>query len=370
MFSNNLLKLIFTLSLMGWISLSTVDAQRNAVQQNLTSDSFQGADQQSTTQLIASNQSVSTTDKSEPIQSGEQAQLTKLLQNLREMYGISFMYEKHLLANQSVSAKIDAETDLETNLKRILKSTELRFRKINDHTYVIILSDSSQEVKQIRKQPLRKPSDNTDAVYSSASLLHSLNKVSWERSTIEDIDREISGQVIDENDDPLPGVNVVVKNTTVGTITDLDGNYRLTISDDAETLVFSSVGYTTEEVAIGNQTTINMAMLPDIQSLSEVVVTALGIEKDSRTLGYATSTVDPEEFTVNRTPNVMNALQGKIAGVNISSLGTGPGGTSKIRIRGQSSISGQNNPLIVINGVPIDNTNFGTNPRGSDPNAL
>ena len=72
-----------------------------------------------------------------------------------------------------------------------------------------------------------------------------------------------------------------------------------------------------------------------------------------------------DELTVNRTPNLMNALQGKVAGVNISGLGTGPAGTSKIRIRGQSSISGQNNPLIVINGIPLDNTNFGTNPTAS-----
>ncbi|HEX5168602.1 MAG TPA: SusC/RagA family TonB-linked outer membrane protein, partial [Cyclobacteriaceae bacterium] len=84
-------------------------------------------------------------------------------------------------------------------------------------------------------------------------------------------------------------------------------------------------------------------------------------ERSAKSLGYATSKVDSKELVVNRTPNMMNALQGKIAGVNISSLGTGPGGTSKVRIRGQSSISGQNNPLIVVNGVPIDNTNFGTN---------
>ncbi|MEM9675875.1 MAG: SusC/RagA family TonB-linked outer membrane protein [Bacteroidota bacterium] len=185
-----------------------------------------------------------------------------------------------------------------------------------------------------------------------------------------DVERDITGTVTDEDNAPLPGVNVLVKNTTIGTITDIDGNYRLTIPDDATTLVFSSVGYSQQEIEINGRSTVNLSMIPDVTELGEVVVTALGIEKDSRTLGYATSTVDPEEFTVNRTPNVMNALQGKIAGVNISSLGTGPGGTSKIRIRGQSSISGQNNPLIVINGVPIDNTNFGTNPRGGDPNAL
>ena len=110
-------------------------------------------------------------------------------------------------------------------------------------------------------------------------------------------------------------------------------------------------------------------MTVDTRSMSEVVVTALGITKQARSLGYSTTNVNPAELTVNRSPNVMNALQGKVAGLNISALGTGPAGTSKIRIRGQSSISGQNNPLIVINGVPIDNTNFGSNPVGSGSNS-
>ncbi len=105
---------------------------------------------------------------------------------------------------------------------------------------------------------------------------------------------------------------------------------------------------------------IDVALGASAEQLGEVVVTALGIRKEQKKLGYATSTVAAEEIAVNRSPNFMNALQGKVAGVNISGLGTGPAGTSKIRIRGQSSISGQNSPLIVVNGIPIDNTNFGS----------
>lgn len=173
----------------------------------------------------------------------------------------------------------------------------------------------------------------------------------------------VSGHVQDENGTPLPGVNVLVKGTTSGTTTDANGAYSLEVPDANSILVFSFVGYEVQEVAVGGRTVIDISMIPDIQSLSEVVVTALGIEKSSKSLGYATAKVNSDQLTINRTPNVMNSLQGKIAGVSISGLGTGPGGTSKIRIRGQSSISGQNNPLIVVNGVPIDNTNFGTNPN-------
>jgi len=171
----------------------------------------------------------------------------------------------------------------------------------------------------------------------------------------------ITGKVVSEEDNEgMPGVNVLVKGTFTGTVTDLNGDYSIEVPSTDATLVFSSVGYNTIEVLVGNQSVINISMSSDVRALQEIVVTALGIEKDSKTLGYATSNVQTEELTINRTPNMMNALQGKIAGVNISSMGTGPGGTSKIRIRGQSSISGQNNPLIVLNGVPIDNTNFGS----------
>src|SRR6186997_2293008 len=178
----------------------------------------------------------------------------------------------------------------------------------------------------------------------------------------------VSGTVSDENGKSLPGVSVSVKGTAGGTTTDVAGQYSVPASATS-TLVFSYVGYTTTEVAVSGRTVVNISMTVDTRSMSEVVVTALGITKQSRSLGYATTNVNPAELTVNRSPNVMNALQGKVAGVNISALGTGPAGTSKIRIRGQSSITGQNNPLIVINGVPIDNTNFGSNPVGSGSNS-
>lgn len=180
--------------------------------------------------------------------------------------------------------------------------------------------------------------------------------------------QQITGTVRSEADNSaLPGVSIIVKGTTTGTTADANGAYQINAGANS-TLVFSFVGFNSQEVLVGNQTTINISLSEDSQSLNEVVVTALGIKKDAKKLGYATSTVKKEALTENRQPNFMNALQGKVSGVNISAMGTGPGGTSKIRIRGQSSISGQNTPLIVVNGVPIDNTNFGTNQNnaGSD----
>jgi TonB-linked SusC/RagA family outer membrane protein len=183
--------------------------------------------------------------------------------------------------------------------------------------------------------------------------------------------QRITGTIKSGKDNaPLPGVSILLKGTNTGTNTDASGKFSLNASP-GNTLVISYVGFKTQEVLVANQTILNIGLEEDSQALSEVVVTALGIKKESKKLGYATSTVGAEAITENRTPNFVNTLQGKIAGVNISALGTGPAGSSKIRIRGQSSFSGQNTPLIVINGVPIDNTNFGTNPgNASSDNSI
>lgn len=173
----------------------------------------------------------------------------------------------------------------------------------------------------------------------------------------------IQGTVTDDKNEPLVGASIVIQGTSKGTLTDINGGYKLDLTDAEKSskLVFSFVGYETQNISINNQSIINISLQTG-NSLTEVVVTALGIKKEAKKLGYSTTTVSKEQLTENRSPNFINALSGKIAGVNISGLGTGPAGTAKIRIRGQSSISGQNNPLIVVNGVPIDNTNFGTNP--------
>lgn len=144
----------------------------------------------------------------------------------------------------------------------------------------------------------------------------------------------ITGTVSDEKGTIIPRVSVIVKGTSQGTSTDIEGKYSITAPGNA-TLVFSSVGFKSIEVAIAGRTVVNVSLAADNQNLGEVIVTALGIKKQARSLGYSATNVKPEELSVNRTSNVMNALQGKVAGVNISSLGTGPGGTSKIRIRGQ-----------------------------------
>jgi TonB-linked SusC/RagA family outer membrane protein len=167
----------------------------------------------------------------------------------------------------------------------------------------------------------------------------------------------VRGSVTDANTgQALPGVNVVLKGTTIGTMTDIGGNYSLAVSDPNGTLVFSFIGYTPQEVAITNRTTVNVRLTEELQALSEVVVTALGIKREAKSLGYAATSVDQSLFATTTNINVGHSLTGRVAGMNVSAPPTGPGGSSKIRIRGQSSFGGDNSPLIVLNGIPIDNS--------------
>lgn len=172
--------------------------------------------------------------------------------------------------------------------------------------------------------------------------------------------RTVTGK-ISSKDDPtgLPGVNVLVQGTTTGTTTDLDGNYTLDVPADATSLVYSFVGFRSQVVAIGNRSAIDVELEEDIAALDEIVVTALGIEREQESLSYSVTQVEGESFQEAREINVANALAGKVAGVNVSNIGTGPQGSTRVIIRGNTSLDGNNQPLYVIDGVPMDNSSFG-----------
>ena len=166
-------------------------------------------------------------------------------------------------------------------------------------------------------------------------------------------DRTITGKVTSAEDgSTLPGVNVILKGTSNGTVTDIDGNFRLTVPQDGGTLVFSFVGLQTLEMPVGNQTTIDVSMASDVTQLSEVVVTALNVERDKKTLGYATQEVQSENLRVAREQNLNEALAGKIAGVQVVSGSGAKFGQAAIRIRGVRGFS-SSDPLYVVDGLPV-----------------
>ncbi|MCK9206976.1 MAG: SusC/RagA family TonB-linked outer membrane protein [Salinivirgaceae bacterium] len=169
--------------------------------------------------------------------------------------------------------------------------------------------------------------------------------------------KTITGTVTSSEDGmSLPGVSVAVKGTTVGTITNINGQYSLGVSADAQTLVFSFVGMKTQEVAIGAMGVIDVVLEPEVIGVDEVVVTAIGISRSQKTIGYSATNVSNETFEQQSHTEAMYALQGRVAGVTVSSSGGAPGASTKVVIRGYSSLKGNNNPLYVIDGTPIDNS--------------
>ncbi|MEQ9439359.1 MAG: TonB-dependent receptor [Cyclobacteriaceae bacterium] len=159
----------------------------------------------------------------------------------------------------------------------------------------------------------------------------------------------ITGQITDETGESIPGANVLIQGTSTGSVADVDGNFRITASSD-DILVFSFVGYLTETVEVGNQTVINVTMTPDIQSLEEVVVIGYGTTKKSDVTG-AVSRVSPESYENQPIARVEEALQGRAAGVTVARANGAPGAAVKVRIRGVNSITGNNDPLVVIDGI-------------------
>jgi len=183
-------------------------------------------------------------------------------------------------------------------------------------------------------------------------MLMLFTSVAWSQT------RTVSGKVTAVDDgSATPGVNVVLKGTTNGTTTDGDGNFKLAVPDEGGTLVFSFIGFSTQEVDIGARTVVDVQMNPDIKQLSEVVVTALGLEVSKDQLGYTTSKVGGNAVKSSGEATLINGLSGKAAGVLITRTSGDPGAGSYIQIRGQSSITGNLQPLIVLDGVPISNTN-------------
>lgn len=180
----------------------------------------------------------------------------------------------------------------------------------------------------------------------------------------------MSGKVTDANDESLPGVTIRVKDTSIGAITDFDGNYSLVAGKDA-ILVFTYVGFASQEVVIGQQTRIDIVLEEDLEVLDEVVVTAFGIEQEKRTLNYAVQGVDGDDLAKTQQQNLVNSLQGKVAGVQVTASSGSPGSSTNIVIRGGTSISESrsNEPLFVIDGIIMDNSTFqGSGNRGMDIN--
>ena len=168
--------------------------------------------------------------------------------------------------------------------------------------------------------------------------------------------RTISGTITSSEDkSPVPGATVLVKGTTLGVITDVDGKYKLTFPVEKNVILVSFVGMKTQEITLGAETTVDVVLEPDIQMLEGVVVTAIGIPRETKALSYSVQEVGSDEIQKSASNNIINSLQGKVSDVQIISSSGVAGASSYITVRGVQSLTQDNQPLFVVDGVPINN---------------
>ena len=234
--------------------------------------------------------------------------LTKVFKAIEKQAKYRFVYKTEMIPDNTVSIEVK-NASLEDVLQIVLDNTPLTYRMVNNKIVVI-----------------------TNAIAKT-----------------------VTGKVTDNKGEVLIGVSVSEQGTSNGIVTNQDGNYSITVAGNNSVLVFEHIGYDTKTETVGARTVVNVVLQTQTKELEEIVVTALGIKKESRKLGYAATTVKVDEITQNRTTNVMTSLEGKIAGLEIAPPTAGAGASTRIRLRGQSGFNGQtNSPLIVINGLPMD----------------
>jgi TonB-linked SusC/RagA family outer membrane protein len=177
--------------------------------------------------------------------------------------------------------------------------------------------------------------------------------------------KSISGKVVDKTtNEPLPGVSITVKGSSKGMAADFDGNFTIQNIDENAVLVFSFIGYKPQEISVTGQTSLNVLLEEDAEALDEVIVTAFDIQRDKASLGYSVQQLKPEEFAVAQENNIMNSLSGKVSGLQITQGNTGVDGSSRILLRGITTIDGSNRPLVVVDGIPVSNGSSSGNPNG------
>ena len=279
-----------------------------------------------------------------------QQPLKDVLKQLEETHEVRFNYAAQLVADQYVTQSANSPQTLDESLKGVLTPLGLKYEKLNGGL-IFITRVGKDKVHRVDRE----------AVGQSRSLRspssHQVSRVSPRYSRFIDApfpEKTISGQVTDYSDETgLPGVNVLVKGTTIGTVTDIDGNYSLVVPDDAEALIFSSIGYTSAEVSIGSQSVINAVLVPSVEELSEVVVIGFG-EREKKDLTGSIATVQASDIEKISLPSPQFALQGKATGVRVVNTSGNPNEAPQIFVRGVGTWNGDAQPLYVVDGQIIE----------------
>ncbi len=275
------------------------------------------------------------------------ATLLEVLQSIGQQTGYFYVYDAALLQNASkvnVSAK---NADIRDVLTAVFKDQPLTYA-IDGKT--IVVREKVQKTPGPKEETLVRDPEYSKSLPPVSPLHHERLMERINLATV--VDRTVRGRVTDEKSEPLPGVNILLKGTQRGTVTDAEGRFTIDVSDNQAVLVFSFVGYVNEEVVVGNRNEIDLSMQVDEKSLDELVVVGYGTQK-KRDLTGAISSVKASELVTVATPDVGRALKGKLAGLMVRENSAQPGGGLDILIRGAGSVNASNAPLIVVDGFPI-----------------
>lgn len=270
--------------------------------------------------------------------------------------------------NTKISLSME-DASIESVLNKIEESSEFYFlfnHKLVDVNRKVDIMAEDRPIRDILDEIFE---DDVRFIVSDRQIVLTPNQ-----QTSSDLEKSLqqltlTGTVTDASTgDPMPGVNIVVKGTTIGTITDIEGKFAFDLNDPNSVIVVTFIGYTPQEIAVAGRRNVDIQMASSIESLDEVVVTALGISREKKSLSYAVTEVSGDNIAIAKEINLGNALTGRIAGVNASGSATGPAGSTRVIIRGNGSLVGDNQPLYVVNGVPIivENQGFASTYGGRD----
>ncbi|MEX2567871.1 MAG: SusC/RagA family TonB-linked outer membrane protein [Cyclobacteriaceae bacterium] len=275
-----------------------------------------------------------------------------------------------LASNGNAQIKSIEEVVVRLPLEAVpVKDAFKKIERVSDFTFVyltrevrnlpaIFVEDKDQSLYEVLVEIARQTGLDFKQINHNIHVHKSRKGQEKSIVTISKVEVEISGTVTDENGSPIPGATILVEGTDTGTVTDIDGKFSLEAEEGA-VLLISFIGYQSQRITVGNKSTLNITLREDLESLEEVVVTALGITKKEKSLGYAVDKLSGDELSASRETNLVNSLQGKVAGIKITPASSGMGGSSRVIIRGNASLTGNNQPLFIVDGIPIDNSGFG-----------
>lgn len=295
--------------------------------------------------------------------------LTKLLRFMKISFFLLFIAVLQVFADDSYSQTAKFTMSLsDATVAQVLEEIEVQseFYVLYNHQLVDVSRRVDIEVSDKNVNTILTDlfnDTNVGFLVMGRQVILSPKNVLYEtvakiKATQQDV--EITGTVTDDTTEPLPGVSIIIKGTRTGTITDVDGKYSLEVPSGDVTLIFSFVGMKSQEIIVGGQTAINVVLEPDVASLDEVVITGLGIKREKASLGYTTSKVEGAQIERSSATNITNALSGTAPGVFITNPNSVEGGSTRITLRGNTSLAGGNEPLIIVDGMPFSNESDAT----------